>query len=77
LEQIKKQSEELRNQAFGSRAKCPILNELKVETKECLKCQDQEKKKHRAPTENPLLRACLVKKEITPEIYLLVNEDVC
>ena len=77
LEQIKKQSEELRNQAFGSRAKCPILNELKVETKECLKCQDQEKKKHRAPTENPLLRACLVKKEITLEIYLLVNEDVC
>src|SRR6185436_18122170 len=54
LEQKKGQSEKIRYEALGNRTKCPTLNKLKAERKACLKCQGQEKRKHRAAVENPL-----------------------
>lgn len=77
LTKKKEQSEKLRHEAFANRVKCPILNKLKTERKNCLKCQEQEKKKYRARLENPLRQVCLVNKEGNPEIYLLANADVC
>ena len=77
LESKKEQSEILRHQALGNRTKCPTLNKLKAERKDCPKCKEQEKKKYRARMENPLQRVCLVDKEKNPEIYLLTNADVC
>jgi len=77
LTKKKEQSEKLRHEAFANRVKCPTLNKLKAERKDCSKCQEQEKKKYRARLENPLRQVCLVNKESNPEIYLLANEDVC
>jgi hypothetical protein len=77
LAKQKEKGEKIRYEALGNRTKCPTLNKLKVERKNCKKCQEQIKKKHRAPMENPLRRVCLVDKEENPEIYLLANTDVC
>ena len=77
LAKKKEQGEKIRYEALGNRTKCPSLNKLKAERKACLKCQGQEKKKHRARVENPLRQVCLVDKEKNLEIYLLANADVC
>ncbi|CAJ0925531.1 19188_t:CDS:10 [Entrophospora sp. SA101] len=54
LEKKKEQSTKLRHEVLGNRTKCPTLNKLKLERKDCKKCQDQDKKKHKALFENPL-----------------------
>jgi DNA repair exonuclease SbcCD ATPase subunit len=77
LKKEKKQNEKMRHEAFGNRTKCLILNKLKSERKDCLKCQEQKQKKYRAPIENPLQRVCLFDKNASPEVYLLSNEAVC
>lgn len=77
LAKKKEQGEKIRHESFGNRTKCPTLNELKVERKTCLKCQEQGRKKYRAQAGNPLQQVCLVDKERSPEIYLLANADVC
>jgi len=78
--QINKQKEEskkMRYEAFANRVKCPILNKLKLEKKDCADCQTQAKKKYKTIWQNPLQHALLVNKKIDPEIYLLAKEDVC
>ena len=77
LTKKKEQNQKLYREAFANRVKCPTLNQLKAERKDCSKCQVQEKKKYQARVENPLHQVCLVHKESNPEIYLLANEDVC
>lgn len=77
LAKKKEQGGKIRHESFGNRTKCPTLNELRFERKTCPKCQGQGQKKYRAQVENPLQQVCLVDKERSPEIYLLVNTDVC
>ncbi|CAI2189385.1 10426_t:CDS:2, partial [Funneliformis geosporum] len=78
LEQKKEQAKQLRYSAFAQRVKCPTLQKLKQERKECSKCQAQTKKKYTSNLENPLQQVCLVSQKIEkPEIYLLVRESVC
>jgi hypothetical protein len=78
LDQKKEQAKQLRYAAFAQRVKCPTLQKLKQERKECSKCQAQMKKKYTANLENPLQKICLVNQKIEkPEIYLLARESVC
>ena len=72
------ENKKLRHEAFANRVKCPTLNKLKEERKNCSGCQSKIEKKHVIKIENPLQQVCLISGSIDkPEIYLLSKKDVC
>ena len=78
LNKKEEEKQNLHREAFTNRVKCPTLNKIKEERKNCSGCQDKIRKKHEIEVITPLQQVYLANKKASkPEIYLLSKKDVC